>query len=79
MAKFHKLRDTTSTYYTTDNYFFPMMEEKIGEITSKNGEIFAIMENSMPSRFPETTLYRCGQMVICSKKISFRLDKSIFQ
>ena len=44
MSKFHKLRDTTSTYYTTDNYFFPMMEEKIGEITSKKEKFLRLWE-----------------------------------
>ena len=40
-----------SIYYTTESYLFPMVEEEIGEITSKMKKFLRILEVVRPSRF----------------------------
>ena len=47
-------------YYTTESYLFPIVEEEIGEITSKMKEFLRILEVVRPSRFLTNALRWCG-------------------
>ena len=40
-------------YYTTESYLFPIVEEEIGEITSKMKEFLRILEVVRPSPLPD--------------------------
>lgn len=54
------MNDLPKLYFTMETYLFPMLEEELGELTTKMKEFLRIVELVRPSRFITSALPWCG-------------------